>query len=290
MTAYSRFSATRALIGMRDPRLRWAPPAMVSPGHVYLTNATKTTGILDPTKDFYVHLPNEPIAGITIEGGRNVVLIGGHIRFETNLGTTNSNRAGFIKGRATQTQPRVIHIEGVKLSGYLTEGFDFDGQSFNGYEPATTLRFQNIDCADLLRGTQATNHADLIQVYNGPTNLQMDRVYGLTQYQMLMLQPRQNGSAPMGIYDLSRCFFEGTDESGSVLYCVTATAAGIDRPTIVTDRVFVRGAAGKSFPSQVISESPDLWGSGVFSAPQGMSKPVTGAPGLNYVSPGYLAA
>lgn len=228
--------------------------------------------------------------GIEINGGANVIAKGLHVNFPSDYGTTNSNRAMFIKGNQFRTQPRTLHIEGLRAEGYLTEGINVDSQSFINSnqvvgDPGLTVQIQNTEFVDIIHGTQATNHADIFQGYNGPYQLRMHRVYGLTQYQGLMIQPHQFGFSPLGTYEFKDCYFEGTSDSGVILYMVAGD--GDDRPTVVTTNVWVKHNPTKSFPSQVMLEDPNFWGSGVKVAPNGRRSFVTSCPGLAYVSPGY---
>src|SRR4051812_21643687 len=69
--------------------ISWAPPTLVSPTTITLTNTSGgRKAIMDPTKDYIVVMPSSPITvagGVELNGGRNVVLIGGGIKFAAPL-------------------------------------------------------------------------------------------------------------------------------------------------------------------------------------------------------------
>lgn len=270
-------------------KLTWAPPALTNPLTITLTNdANGRKAMMDPTRDYIVRCP-EPITvsdGIELNGGRNVVLIGGAVNFTQDYNTATGNRCLFIKGNAAQTQARTVHVEGLRFSGIIKEGINVDQQAFNGGEPNLTVTLQNINAVDPLLGSFASNHADFFQGYNGPSNLRIDRAFCGTQYQGFMLQPHQNGTAALGTYELRHIYVEGLQDSGALLYLVTGQAS--DRPTIVTDRVYLKPAPNKPNLNQVVLENPAFWGDGVRLAPQGKNSPISAFPGVHYRSPGYV--
>lgn len=278
-------------------KLTWAPPTLATPTTVYLSNSAtgRKTGILDPTKDYIVVVTEEITVsdGIEVNGGRNIRLVGASVNFGvTNYGTTYGNRGMFIKGHPSQTVARTIHIEGVNFAGYMTEGINYDGQG----EPGATLVLQNVNFSSPVIGAQPTNHADLFQCYNGPTNLRVDHFYGKTQYQGFMIQPHQfphptNTSyySPLGTYDFRNVYIESTTDAGVSLYMVTGASNGSDRPTVVTSEVYLKPPPSKSYPTQVLLENPAFWGTGVHYAPFGAQKPISSLPGTNYVTPGYTS-
>ncbi len=269
-------------------KLAWRPPNLINPLTIKLTNSDSgRKAIMNPTRDYIIDARGVTLTvdeGIEVNGGRNVILIGAEVRFDTDNGPDDSllNRVLFIKGNAAQTIPRTVHIEGLKASGYLREGINIDGQG----EPGLNVQLQNINFVDELLGSEATNHSDFLQVYNGPTNLRLDRCYGKVGYQALMLQPRQFGTSPLQLYSFTRCYFEGTATSGPMFYLVTGSSAS-ERPLVGTRDVWLKPNPTKDYPSEVIYEDPALWGGGIRLARDGRNSFVSSVPGRHYVSPGY---
>lgn len=77
-------------VGAVTPRpLTWAPPTLTSPITVPIRPEENRELILPPDQDYILQMPAEPLtapilnttheAYVTIDGGRNIVLIGGHI-------------------------------------------------------------------------------------------------------------------------------------------------------------------------------------------------------------------
>ncbi len=88
--------------------LTWAPPALVNPTVITLTKDSWSPK-LDNEKDYLIQLPDEPREQTgRIQGGRNVVLIGGHIRIPKK--GSSDHRAIYILDGAPS---RTVHIEGV---------------------------------------------------------------------------------------------------------------------------------------------------------------------------------
>lgn len=275
-----------------DSRLSWAPPALVNPVDLHVKQGTRrlllTTGV-----DYRIHLPKgEPLVvtnDFQIIGGRNVVLIGGEIRF------TTAGRMLYIKGIAGQTAPRTVHIEGLKVGAagddhnLMTEGVNIDSQD----EPHLTVRFQNYHQATRVNGYYKNAdgtmgpHADIFQYWNGPYALQLDRVYGETNYQGVMHQAGSFGyPATYGQYVFRRTWFYGPD-SGSMLYFYYDKA---NMPAPVIDRFYITPNAAKAFPSQTLYGLEDRAGefTRLTSRDARPDIPIlTGNPGLDYVSPGY---
>ena len=76
-------------------RLAWAPPALTSPITVQVTNANRRL-FLDNTRDYRLNIAEPLKRELWIEGGRNVVVVGGQITID----------AARHAPRATRTTPR----------------------------------------------------------------------------------------------------------------------------------------------------------------------------------------
>lgn len=72
----------RTRTGQPAAALSWRPPKLTAPLTVQVSSSRPSL-VLDDDKDYVVKLPATPVTtkgGVTIRGGRNVVLIGGEIR------------------------------------------------------------------------------------------------------------------------------------------------------------------------------------------------------------------
>jgi hypothetical protein len=114
-------------------------------------------------------------AGLWLEGGHNVVLVGGHISIPCV--STPYGRVGLKTRGATGT----VHIEGVLIDnsgGYLTDGIAIAA-------PAATVQLQNLRIGPVWDWTSA--HPDVVQVQSGVKELRMDKVTGITTFQGILL-------------------------------------------------------------------------------------------------------
>ncbi|NAZ73875.1 hypothetical protein GTQ99_00320 [Kineococcus sp. T13] len=278
-----------AHVGHRDlsqyGKLKYAPPALVDPVTITLSSTNRAPR-LDPTRDYILRCP-APVAasgGVVIDGGRNVVAIGGGVDLGSVYSATNGNRGLFIKGNASGAVPRTVHVEGWALSGYLTEGINIDTLG----DPQTRVVLQNMVVGEV-KGSFGSNHADVIQTWRGPYELYTDRVYGQTTYQGIFADPHKFDPVALGTWRLSRMYLKGSSESGALLWITEGAADGSDRPMIVTDDVWLKPNPAKQYPGQVVYAKAAYWGTGVKRCPGGKRSPVSSNPGPHYVSPGYLA-
>lgn len=189
LTSPSRPSHPRG----RVVHVTWPAPALHNPQVIDLTRAT-TNLRLAPNRDYVLRLPRDaPLqapAGLTIDGGHNVVLVGGTVHVPGRSG------AGLL-----ENQTGTIHIEGVRFTGpRLMEGLDLS-------EPkGATVELENIYFGTV-HGSYTTNHADLIQSWAGPRRLLVDGLAGSTQYQGFFLLPNQHDAGPAPqLFDLRNVY------------------------------------------------------------------------------------
>jgi hypothetical protein len=191
---------------------------------IYLSNNNHSLK-LDRSKDYRLIMPNGVLdvgdGTLSINGGRNVVLIGGQMTSSGTIGTIRAtNQAG------------TLHIEGLHISGAnLTEGIQFQNES------SAVIQLQNIRF-DTVHGSYSGHHADLIQFWGGgPKTMRIDGLTGSTNYQGFMFQDAVNvegwdfrrinihhlGTAGWTMYDgapraseisMSSVYFEGNDDNG----------------------------------------------------------------------------
>jgi len=255
--------------------LTWAPPVLEDPQTIQLTVADPIPDLKDG-KDYILELPDKPLVvkgGITISGGRNIVLIGGEIQPQ---GRGRDGRAILLKG-----QTGTVHIEGVLLAGAgLTEGINLDQRD------GAVVQLQNIR-VETVHGKEDGHHADVIQSWAGPASLRIDRLSGSTTYQGMFLLPTQFGSQnPPREFDLRNVDLVGMEGSGYLLWRDDA-----DWPIYLTN-VWVKPADSGVERKQVLwargDQNRDTWdGVRIGLAPGGSFVP-DGVAGVGYESPGYL--
>lgn len=258
-------------------RLSWAPPALSSPTVISLTDGTGTLK-LAAGQDYLVQLPTDrPVVmpqGLTISGGRNVVVIGGTIDvaggYKASGGTTR--RGMYLVG-----QSGTVFVEGVRFesstSGTLTEGIDLDQRL------GAAVILQNIHL-DRLVGTFSTNHADGVQTWAGPRELLIDGLWIDSEYQGMFLLPNQHFTGPMPeLFDFRNVSITGGSSAGYMIWK--------DNQVFPWHLFNVFVSPGSH---AIADRSHYLWDpTNSLGAVIGTASPpaVAGTAGVGYVSPGY---
>jgi hypothetical protein len=177
--------------------LTWRPPVCGDATHVCATDALTNTGHhqylgLDSSKDWIVKLPNVPlVGGIDINGGHNVIIIGGEIDLPTPCTTDNSPCHGINISMGSGSTGEV-YIEGVLIknpdpthSSYTGDGIDVDTDAMSNLT-IQNVRIEGVDGCNA--GAYPDAHADVFQPYKA-TNavIQVDHLTGSTDYQGMQI-------------------------------------------------------------------------------------------------------
>lgn len=263
--------------------LQWAPPTLSHPQTIKLSAKNRELE-LDPNRDYRLVMPDTPLSvagGLSIAGGHNVVLIGGALDAPSakQAPDPQDRRGVYLKG-----QTGVVHIEGLRLGGDLTEGFDLDERL------GATVQIENV-VVGTVHGSRDTNHADVIQTWAGPAKLLVDGLRASSDYQGFFLLPNQHwaeGPAPQA-FDIRRSVITLTSSSGYGVW-VPDSAPWFhgDGLTIVTE---------KSDRGKVLWPASQLTSVRV-AAPRSVNDGSSGAavelpggtPGIGYKTPGYHEA
>jgi hypothetical protein len=280
-----------------SPQLRWAPPALEDPVTVRLGTGF-TASRLDPRRDYRIVLPEQKkIGGTVLEGGRNIVIVGGHVSADPNT-TSDFERRGIYIKNAVGT----VHIEGVEIDG---AGLPFDGIAINA--PEATVQIQNVRVTDL-NGSYDGFHADVIQPWGGVRDLRIDRVTGSSNYQGLFLQPDLGpiGSATIQNVDLTHTgpatsrgaymVWLANESCTSYPISLSEVYVGSDVAWDLNRMVYPSATAGPAECAAQVSGGSTSWprlpitGSVVQGSPAGGSFVPAGVAGTGYVSPGYGTA
>lgn len=276
--------------------LTWARPALANPITIKLGTGP-TSHSLNPSKDYVIRFPRTKKVGYTlIEGGRNIVIIGGHITIPSTAGQVRG--ALYIKG-ATGT----VHIEGLLIDG--SGGRAADGIDIAA--PRAVVQLQNIRVVGL-HGTYDGHHADIVQPFGGVGELRIDR---RSDYQGLFLKQEPNG--PIGAIDLRRIDLSYPaanphGNTGSLLWLTHPDLTGCAAPPTRLAAVYVTPRGGQALGDQAIwpnthnpptcravqqgerlrfPATPAITGEVRLGPPPGGSFVPPGVAGLGYTTPGY---
>jgi hypothetical protein len=273
--------------GSNAPKLRWAPPALHQPTTVSAADATASGDSahvlrLRPNQDYRVRMPDTPLTGrggLVIEGGRNVVLIGGEIDIPMQPGSAPSSDSR--RGLYLNDQTGTVHVEGLLIRGPdLSEGINLS-EPLGAVVQIENVRVEGVHARD--ESGFSDNHPDVLQTWAGPAELRVDRLSGSTDYQGLFLAPNEFGSQP---------------PPRQVLL------SHVDlRPTTMANCSCLMLWKGGSFPMQLddvwviphpstnlahtLWPSPIQWGGVRDGTPPGGQFVPVGVAGLSYISPGY---
>ena len=181
-------------------KLTWAPPPCGEATYVCATYqiTQKAQGhqflSLDTTKDGLVKLPkNGPQrGGIDIDGGHNVIIIGGEIDLTTPC-TTDTNVCHGINISRNQDATGEVYIEGVLIknsdnthSHYTGDGIDVNTDA----TPNITLQNIRIEGIDGCNYEGNPAHSDVFQPYGANNaNINVDHLTGSTDLQGMQIDP-----------------------------------------------------------------------------------------------------
>jgi hypothetical protein len=279
--------------------LKWRPPVLEHPITINLgTGYTHT--VLSPTRDYIINLPTTPkIGGTALEGGHNIVMIGGSITIPagTEPGTANDaqRRGIYIKG-ATGT----VHIEGVSIQAF--EGVEYDGVDTNA--PEATVQLENLRIIGV-RGRHGFFHGDVVQPWGGVKLLRIDHLTGTSNYQGLFLQEELGpiGSVEIDDVDLTATTEPPLEGGGHMLWLGNKSDPCSDFPATLED-VYVKPRPERTLGTSVWPQDnqalcpeqgmafatwPDLPITGGVDegVPAAGNFVPPGAAGIGYRSPGY---
>jgi hypothetical protein len=192
--------------------LTWAPPQCGDAEHRCVDLDLKNTGsdqtpVLNNSTDYRIHLPTSGplLGGITITGGRNVLIIGGQI----NLTYPCSNDADDCTGiYIAKNSPGAVFVEGVWIhnaarigrtcpggasstSQTCSSGHGIDVNTANdGTINVNTITLENIRVDGISGCSGYGDHADVFQPYQAPDDtIRIDRMTGVTNCQGFQLDP-----------------------------------------------------------------------------------------------------
>ena len=182
--------------------LTWRPPACGDASHACATVNVANTGAhqsftLDSTKDWTIKLPTTPVVGgLGINGGHNVIIIGGEIDLTDPCSADNAPCHGFNLVSSSSNPPNggEVYIEGVLIKNPGTQvsgdGIDLQQTYPGGWATVTlqNLRIQGLQGCNV--GTYSGAHADVFQPY-APSGaaLRIDHLTGTTSYQGMQVAP-----------------------------------------------------------------------------------------------------
>lgn len=258
--------------------LRWGPPPLESPTTVRITNSNRNVW-LQGGRDYVIEFPDTPIdvsGGVVISGGRNVVIVGGRIHHSSWRGTWSSANRGLL----VQGQTGTVHIEGLHITGHLTEGIDLSQPE------GAVVQIQNVRVEKVV-GSKDTNHADIVQTWAGPRVLRMHNVTGVSTYQGIFLRPNDTSIGHRGRTQevtLSRIQIIQTGPNAAYAFW-KGVDGGIDYPLSAQD-LWVTDPRSADRGQVLWPKGTSTWDAVSFGRPPGGDFVPATAVGVAYSSPG----
>ncbi len=296
----------------RRAPLTWAPPALSHPTTIDVKRGLDPDVLnLSTDKDYVLKMPATVDRGtIEINGGHNVVLIGGQITVpstanQTDNAADDTDTAIYVKG-STGT----VHIEGLLLNGQGKTMFD--GIDTNA--PRAIVQVENVRMTGLW-GSADTEHADAIEPWGGARALRVDNLTAIGDYQGLTVKPAL-GSVGLGQYqnvDLTAKAYPPTlaskSHGGGIMLWLTNGSRCTTTPMRLshiyidneTDRIPTGSTVWPTTTAAVPCRAqqtgnvvswpglPMIHGSVTFGAPPTGPFVPAGTVGVGYQSPGYAA-
>jgi hypothetical protein len=296
-----------------DAPLTWAPPALSYPTTIYVKSGLDPDVLdLSTSKDYIIKLPASGDTGtVEIDGGHNVVLIGGQITVpstanQTDNGADNTDTAIYVRG-STGT----VQIEGVLITGQTNTMFD--GIDTNA--PQATVQVENVRMTNLW-GSLSSEHADAIETWGGVKTLRVDDLTAQGDYQGLTVKPDMGsiGSAQFQNVDLTAepppaALASRYVPGGKMLWLTSGTSSCTTTPmsfsnVYIDDETSSLPGGNTVWPSTTSTLAcrakqtgntlsfpglSKISGSVILGAPSTGSFVPAGTVGVGYQSPGYAA-
>jgi hypothetical protein len=178
------FGLVGLVSGPRDALLTWAPPALENPTIVDVVPDERTHYALnlDPEQDYIINMPDQPLpGGLSINGGHNIILIGGEIAIPWQGEDPAIPDRRMLK---IQGATGVVHIEGLLGRGEdISEGIQI--ASPEAIIQIQNVRIENVHARDQVEFSD--NHPDLIQPWGGAREIRIDGFTGTSDYQGFFL-------------------------------------------------------------------------------------------------------
>ncbi len=253
LTSPTAASTTPAAPSAQAP---WRAPVLVDP-IVWVPSPEQRVLKAPADRDVLVRWPATELdgaGGYQITGGRNVVSIGGTVRYSSRHvvgvgGEADRNRCLYVRGHERAQAPRTVHVEGLRCAGeHIWEGINIDSKAERG-TLTVQMRDITIDEVQVAFGADGKHiGGDALQTWNGPHKLLVDRFDARQlHYQGLILQPYSYGSGALGRWQLHDVYLEGDTTGCAYLLWLSGSRSGTTSVVdIAVSDVLVKTAPGKT--------------------------------------------
>ncbi len=174
-----------------DPNpLRWPSPSLRTPVVLHAKQGGNHF-YLSITRDYIIVVPRPRLLGtLWIEGGHNVVVIGGHITVPSSANQRDNGADNTDTGIYVEGASGTVHLEGLLIDAMTDVMFD----AIDVNAPRATVQIERVRVNGLY-GSDLTQHSDAVQTWGGVRKLQIDELSVVGDYQGLTIGP---GLRPVG--------------------------------------------------------------------------------------------
>ena len=226
--------------GSTQPPLNWPPPSLTDPETIPV-GASGHARDLNVNRDYIIELPSTiRTTGLIVEGGRNVVIVGGHIRLPVYTGDGLA-RAIYIIGNQG-----VVHIEGVLIEA-VAEGL---GDGIAIQVPDSIVQVQRCRIMDI-QGRQSVFHGDVIQPWGGVRDLRIDQVTASSTFQGLFCAVNDGPIGRVIVKRTNITALPGLEPGGGYMWW-TGT-----QPTVIFSDFYVQPRQGRLLGKSVWPDIDD---------------------------------
>jgi hypothetical protein len=241
--------------------LTWAPPEgwegyqvvtlAEAPSLMRSWSGDECTAI---NNNLIIDLPDTPLTeGVNLEGGGNIVIIGGEIQipWQGDDADISSRRAIKIQDCANSQPERTVHIEGLRIgiddisancsSGeFVRTNMDPDcsdlSEGIQVAAPNSIIQLQNIRVNHIHARDQqdfTDNHPDVVQTWGSFKELRIDKLTGSSDYQGIFM--KEDFNSPRGAATIKRSNITGDPTARQLFW--SQPSAGSEQ--IVLDDVWI---------------------------------------------------
>ena len=170
-------AASASVSAGEGSRLTWAPPALSDPVVISVSNANRRL-YLDDARDYRLNIVEHLKRELWIEGGRHVVVVGGHITID-QLGRESAYQDNTAIKVRNGAAGGIVHLEGLLVDGaHVADGI--------AIATPRSVQVENVRVERAFDGIKGA-HADCVQVQQGVGDLRVDRFTCSTERQGFFL-------------------------------------------------------------------------------------------------------
>jgi len=240
------------LYGTGGPRgLRWPSPRLSHPAIVHARQGFNHLE-LSTSRDYIVVLPRPRLVGtLWIQGGHNVVVVGGHITVPASANQLDNDADDTDDDIYLEGQTGVVHLEGLLLDAMYNAMFD----AIDVNAPQAVVQIERVRVTGLY-GSDRTQHADAVQTWGGVRTLRISDLTVVGDYQGLTINPNLGPVGNAWIYDVDLTLepvpraLSAISVGGGHMIWLTDAATTCESGRVHLSQVYLRDLVSRRVPGR----------------------------------------